>query len=193
MKQVYLGIAMSLLSLCAGGVSKASVSPCECTHLRSFGGRSICEKLFNYIRDTLPQGSIILELGSGWASGELAKYYTLWSIEHDEKFVGLYKTNYIYAPLINGWYNVDILKEKLPTGYNLILVDGPPGHVGLGRLPFFTHLNLFEKDVPIIFDDVNRPAEEKLMALVAHALQRKIFVFECGPKKFGVVLKAANG
>lgn len=42
---------------------------------QTFGGWSISEKLFNYIKENLEEGSCILELGSGWASGELSNFY----------------------------------------------------------------------------------------------------------------------
>jgi hypothetical protein len=47
----------------------------------------------------LVDGSTILELGSGWASGELSKHYRVYSVEHDEKWLDAFDTNYIYAPL----------------------------------------------------------------------------------------------
>jgi len=59
---------------------------CGCDHLRTFGEHwSVCEKLYSYIRETLKEGSTMLELGSGWASEEFSKHYTVWSIEHDEE------------------------------------------------------------------------------------------------------------
>ena len=65
---------------------------------------SISKELFDYIRKILPEGSTIVELGSGWASEQLSKYYTVYSIEHSEKWLDKYNTNYIYAPIKNNWY-----------------------------------------------------------------------------------------
>jgi len=152
----------------------------------TFGNSSISKQLFNYIRNNLAIGSTILELGSGWASGELSKYYTVYSIEHDKKWVNQYTTNYIYAPIKNKWYDVATLKKELPTAYDLILVDGPPGPIG--RYGFYKNLSLFNTNVPIIFDDINRKAEYNLMIDTASFLQHKIALFEGKEKYFGVVI-----
>ena len=70
--------------------------------LESFGDSSISKELYDYILANLPKGSTILELGSGWATDQLAKYYTLYSIEHDKKY--------------------KISKTKLRPGYTFIPV-----------------------------------------------------------------------
>ena len=164
---------------------------CNCTRTRSlpfiFGKNySVCQKLFAAVVDILPRGSTLLELGSGGASAEFSKYYSVWSVEHDMIWLNRYNTHYIYAPLVDNWYNVEILKKELPTKYDLILVDGPPGRIGRGK--FLDHLDLFITTVPIIFDDVNRVAEQDLMNRVAERLGRKATVTVCGTKAFGVLL-----
>ena len=145
---------------------------------------SICQELYNYILATLPRGSTILELGSGWGSSKLSMHYEVWSVEHDIDWLGRYKTHYIYAPIVNGWYSIEHLKNQLPRYYDLLLVDGPPEDLG-GRSKFFDNLALFNTHIPIIFDDVNRKAEYELMVDVANHLQRKIEIYACGDKKFG--------
>lgn len=158
---------------------------------RDFGTWSIDKKLFDYIRNTLSDGSTILELGSGWVSGEFSKYYTVYSIEHDARWLNRYNTHYIYAPIVHGWYSVEILQNELPEEYDLILVDGPTGKIGRGG--FFTHLDLFRTDVPIIFDDVNRYHEHELMINVAIKLQRSYTIFSvAGGKQFGVLQKSES-
>jgi len=147
---------------------------------------SIPKELFLYIRERLPEGTI-LELGSGWASGQLSKFYTLYSIEHDHRWLNRYNTNYIYAPIKNRWYNVDILKRELPEKYDLILIDGPPGDIGRGG--FYTNLWLFDTNTIIIFDDVNRKAEYDLMVRVANKLNRGFTVSakDRFGKMFGII------
>jgi predicted O-methyltransferase YrrM len=122
--------------------------------LRNFGGWSIDKELFDFIRSVLPEGKIMLELGSGWSSQKFSEYYTVYSIEHNEKWVGKYSTHYIYAPIKNGWYDISILSKKLPQSYDLILIDGPTGDIGRGG--FYSHLDLFNTNVIMIFDDINR-------------------------------------
>jgi hypothetical protein len=41
-------------------------------------------EVFNWIDENIPQGSLILEFGSGKGSIELSKKFDLISIEHDE-------------------------------------------------------------------------------------------------------------
>lgn len=154
--------------------------------LGNFGGWSIAKELFDYILQILPEGKIILEFGSGWASGELSNHYTVYSIEHDKKWLNKYNTNYIYAPIKSNWYDIDVLKEKLPQEYDLILVDGPPGAIGRGG--FYTFADFFNLNVPIIFDDVHRTAELKLMMQFSKKLNREPKVTEAANKKFGVLL-----
>ena len=155
---------------------------------RAFGGWSIDEGLFDFIRSELPEGKVLLELGSGWGSGQFSQYYTVYSIEHNPRWLGKYDTNYIHVPIKNKWYNPDILKENLPDNYDLILVDGPPGFTG--RHGFYTHLDLFKTNLTIIFDDVHRKAEYELMIRVGQKLQRNIVILNSDEshKKFGIIL-----
>ena len=68
-------------------------------------------------------------------------------------------------------YDVDVIKEKLIDKYDLILVDGPNGKFGRGG--FLKHIDLFNTNVPIIFDDINRDAERQLMIKVSEKVGRK--------------------
>lgn len=152
---------------------------------------SLSKELFNYIRSNLKDGSTILELGSGWSTGQLSNYYKMYSVEHDAKWLNLYNTTYIYAPIKNGWYDSEILEKEMPTDYDLLLVDGPPEIIG--RSKFFDNLDLFKKDVLIIFDDVNREKEHALMVQVADKLNKQYTVFNCvDGKAFGVLINDKN-
>ena len=151
-----------------------------------FGGFSIGKQLFNYVRSILPDGKTMLELGSGWASGEFSKHYTVYSIEDNLRWLNKYKTNYIHVPIKSNWYNADILKNKLPDHYDLILVDGPLGLIG--RQGFCTYLHLFKINVPIIFDDTHREEDYKLCMDVARKLGKEVQIIQDPPKSFGVIL-----
>lgn len=124
------------------------------------GKWSIDEVCFQWIRDNLKKGSTILELGSGFGTGQLARYYTMYSIEDNEKYIGKYDSTYIHAPLKNyegyKWYDTDILEEKLPRipPYQMILIDGPHGEYQ--RKGFQYNLDLFKLDCIMVFDDINR-------------------------------------
>ena len=157
---------------------------------KAFGGYSISKKLFDYIREILPKGSTIIECGSGWTSGELSKFYTVYSIEHNKAWLNRYNTNYIYAPIVDGWYDIDAIKKGLPEKYDLILIDGPPGYIG--RMKFYDNRTLFDTTVPILIDDVNRTQEYELLLKLADLLQRTPQIITSENKKFGILLPNKN-
>ena len=165
----------------------------------SFGGFAIDEELFAYIREILPIGETILELGSGDGTAELIKYYNVYSIENDEEWLGKYRSNYIHAPLKehkivrnlegNIWYDPSVLKKELKDlCYDLILVDGP-SRLKASRAGFVKYRSLFNLDVPIIFDDVNREGDWIIAVRIAGILKRPLTVHNTWKKKyFGVIL-----
>lgn len=189
--RTYIFLLLGILAISPESIEARGIQSCACVKTRSFSDVwSICSALYEHILEILPGGSTMVELGSGWGSGELSKHFTVWSVEHDEKWIGKYDTNYIHAPIIDGWYDVSTLKNQLPSSYDLLLVDGPPGKIGRGK--FLEHLELFNTDITIIFDDVNRPAEHKLMEEVSKKLGREFYVRQCGNKKFGVIARSAS-
>lgn len=161
----------------------------------SWGGWAIEKECYDYIRSILPEGSTVLELGSGYATQELSKHYNLISIEQDRKWLFKYDSTYIYAPLRkydglqHPWFDVDVLKNELPIyNYDLILVDAPVAGAGkeTSRWGFTHFIDLFKTDVPIIFDDVNRPEDYMNMINASIKLNREYKVFTYN-KSFGVI------
>lgn len=152
-----------------------------------FGGDSIERNCFDKIRDILPRGKTILELGSGRVTGELAKHYEMISIEHDSKWLNKYRSTYIYAPLVLDishdmwWYDTMVLERELPDHcYDLILVDGPPA-ISLGRkairMGFYHNLDLFDTRCPMVFDDMQPGRmEREMVAKVSKKLGRPFMV-----------------
>ena len=173
--------------------------------MNKFGGWAIQESCFNLIREILPEGKTILEMGSGTGTEALSKYYDMISVENQTEWIGQYKSTYIEVPIkeysknhINtaglfktkqskvytapdlpgedgptqvGWYDYKILTEKLKNlKYDLILVDGPNGRIGRGG--FLKHLDMFNTNVPMIFDDINREAEKQMMIKVSEIVKR---------------------
>ena len=158
--------------------------------VKKFGGWSISQELFNWILENLPEGKTILELGSGSGTVELTHHYNVYSIEHNEKWVGrAEKSTYIHAPIVeyNGysWYDVEIVREQLPKEYDLILVDGPPG--AIGRKGFLKNIHLFNTDVPIIIDDSNRREEAEMTGSLVNKLRKRAVHFYGAGKKFSVL------
>lgn len=145
------------------------------------GGWSISEELIESICKILPEGKTILELGSGKGTLELRKYFKVISIEHDPIYARkLDDTHLVYNiplkeikptkefPEAKEWYNPIFMSKgcyaPLPCPYDLLLVDGP---IGKNRAGLWKYKNLFNWDVPVIFDDTNREYEWKLCTLIA--------------------------
>lgn len=120
-----------------------------------FGEWSIERSLYDWLVGHLPEGKTILELGSGAASDELSKVWKLYSVEHDPNFLWKSKTNYIFAPITNGWYDIYILKQALPAQYDFVLVDGPEG---FNRPNMNKYADILAPGVPYLFDDVQEYA-----------------------------------
>lgn len=143
----------------------------------------------------------ILELGSGAGTQRLADAgYKMISIEHDEKFVGLHPSDYIYAPIRpfrkpcavfkddTGWYDREAVQAGLEgQSYDLILVDGPPNYIGRGG--FYKYKVLFNLDVPIILDDAHRPRVIQILQRLSAHLCRPYTVHGAwDDRHFGVIL-----
>ena len=153
----------------------------------NLGGWAIGPRLFEHIQQLLPVASTILELGSGTGTIELSTVYNVYSVEHSKHYLGLApKANYIYAPIVNYWYDVNTLQRQLPHHYDLLLVDGPPGHIG--RNGFYSNLALFNTQLPIIIDDANRPAEYALLRNVANQLCKQFDIYDdTDNKKYAII------
>lgn len=146
---------------------------------------SITEKTLDYINEF--KGTTLLELGSGEGTHELSKRWEVYSVEHDLNYVGLYDTNYIYAKIVNGWYDPTVLEVMLEgLNYDLLLIDGPPGHMRKGIL---NYLDLFNPDVPWIFDDLQRDLDYDVFTKVLVEREAHGSVIDHGIKKIGLVWK----
>lgn len=165
----------------------------------SFGGFAIDEELFLYIKKILPEGKTILELGSGHGTGELVKHWNVYSIEDNKKWLGKYHDQYIHAPLVwhkpiaklpgDIWYDSKVLRKELPfIHYRLLLIDGPCRY-DASRAGLIKYKSLFNFNVPIIFDDVNRVKDWDVAIRLAAILRRPITIHNTHKTKyFGVIL-----
>lgn len=160
----------------------------------------ISEELENFLQTLVFPGRPILELGSGAGTARLSKHFKMISVEHDERFVGLHPSTYIHAPIVpfekqcavfpsdEGWYSRAVLRQALPgLRYDLILCDGPPNFIGRGG--FYKWRELFNLNVPLVFDDAHRPAVIKIMQRFSAHLKRPYTVHGCwDDRHFGVIL-----
>lgn len=149
---------------------------------------AICEHTFKWILEHIPKGSTIVELGSGTGTKELCKHYTVYSVEDNLKWVNyVNESNYIHAPLISYgdhmWFNESIIKERLPSDYSFLLIDGPHAH----RVGFHKHINLFNQTIPWIFDDTH--ADHNLLEAIkcSELLKRPYKTYQGVIKKFTII------
>ena len=162
-----------------------------------FGDASIDEALIDYIREILPEASIILELGSGWGTTQLTKHWEVISIEHDKFYFDQLTNPRIHAPLVkhkpirsapgpHEWYDRDILTKELRLlNYDLLLIDGPPGGTRSGIIKY---IDLFDSDTIIVFDDLQRKADRRIINSVAAKLEKPYVIYtHLKGKPFGVI------
>lgn len=106
----------------------------------NWGGSGIEKVVFDWILENVPTGSTVIELGAGHVSTQaFAEHYKTYSVEDNPEYLGHYKVNYIYAHIVNGWYDREILQKLLPPKeeQKLILIDGSNRHNVLFNLDLF--------------------------------------------------------
>ena len=145
------------------------------------------DSFHQYVLQTFPDGSVILEFGSGFNTALLVAKFIVYTVEQDPKFLNLVPSaHYILAPIENeGWYSVDVLKNELPEIYDLVIIDGPKG--GHSRRGVLDHLDLLNTGVPWIFDDTNRSFDYKTMLKFCHMVGKEHSDFQTREKRFSVI------
>ncbi|MAS80648.1 MAG: hypothetical protein CMA28_03405 [Euryarchaeota archaeon] len=139
---------------------------------------AICRGVLEAIRALCQskENPVIVELGSGKGTEALTNFGKVYSVEHDEAWILNFEgVDYIHSPLteinpISGfnhlqWYDSQIMFNHLPSSYDLLLVDGPPGSVG--RSGILNHLDSVPDDVIWIIDDTLRTEEGHLSDTIA--------------------------
>jgi hypothetical protein len=148
---------------------------------KNLNGWALPEEAFEWLINNIKQESTILELGSGNGTKELVKFFNVYSVEQEKKWVGVEpKSTYIYSPLkkyenlipnSTGWYDNEYLINKIPKKYDVLIIDGP---IGNNRGNFIFFYNLFKIDVPIIIDDTNRKEDKKMALKIANDFNKEI-------------------
>lgn len=144
---------------------------------------SIGPMLIEWIHKNIPIKGSILELGSGKGTGILASRYKIYSIEHNKKWLGKYDSYYIYAPIKNGWYDAACL-ISLPK-HDMLLIDGPPESIG--REGILKNLDLFDRNVSIVIDDVHRQQDLQIATKIATVWKKRLYIFDDVRKKFAIL------
>ena len=158
--------------------------------MSNLGGWSIGQEFYNFLSQNLEEGKTIVEFGSGKGTIELTKKWKVYSIEHDEEWVGAAPdSNYVYAPLgEDGWYDTKKVFDNLPEKYDCIIVDGPIGPKA--RLGIDKHWDKLNTDIMIIFDDTDRPKDKEHAIRIAELLNKSYLEISetVGKKKKFIVL-----
>lgn len=151
-----------------------------------WGVHSISKELFDCMRHFIPSGSTLLEFGSGWGTSQLSEHYDMISIEDHINFIDIYKSQYIYAPRVDNWYDIEKIKNEIKKPYHAVLVDGNSDNSRLQGL--IANTSFFNWEVPWFFDDLNITTINMDFERFMMELNRPFVKYQCGPKPFGVVL-----
>jgi len=156
---------------------------------KNLNGWSIGEELFDWLVNNIKPGSTILEFGSGRGTIEIAKYFKVYSVECNPRWVGLTKdANYILSPMVDRWYDINpIMKELNGTDYKAIIIDGPNIRDG-DREGFIKNIKHFNtKKATILIDDTNRAYEHEFSKRVSKAVGRKNLTIKGFEKSFDII------
>jgi len=149
-------------------------TPEEAMDAQIWGASGICRETFEFILSKIPLGSTVVETGSGYVSTRIiGEFYDLYSIEDKEQFANLYNAKYIVAPLIDGWYDWEIVEPQLPESCALCFVDGPTGSGN--RWKIIERLQRINAATYIVHD-TDRPEELKLAEAIAKATGKQMEV-----------------
>lgn len=140
------------------------------------------EAAVNWLAHRVQPGWTIVELGSGDGSRALAAMVPagrLVCVEHDTRWLGrCEQAEYIHAPIVDGWYDQQVLAERLPKKMDCVVVDGPPGRIG--RFGLFAARELLDPSASLLIDDVHR-TEERELALAFQRERQQVLSIHCSP------------
>lgn len=142
----------------------------------------------------------VLEFGSGHGSQLLANHVDLYSVEHDESWIDITSSSYIFAPIQkntfseengqSGWYDLEVVEKMWPKEIEFVVIDGPPGVIG--RFGILSILHRLESVSAILVDDVDRPDEHRLALRLADELDMSLTIHDVDkPRKGGTERKFA--
>jgi hypothetical protein len=138
----------------------------------------ITEAMVDALTEHVPEGSTILELGTGRGTLALAEKFDVISVENQSKW-HLGKSKLFHIPLVGMpegmWYDPEKLTAALDgQAYDGILVDGPKG--GKSRQWFSKYYEeIFDTTVPVLIDDLWRPTDWLIALEVARVKDSRSF------------------
>ena len=153
---------------------------------------SIGNNLTKYL-DSLPQKESLLEFGSGDGTKRLADSgYSVYSIEHDPKYVSSSSEAVCLSPLEGDWYNHNQVAQFIITHmpFSVCLIDGPckPSQEATNyRDGILAHWRLLQHIPIIIADDIHRQEGLDVAVGLAAMLEKNIGTISDGNKQFGII------
>lgn len=152
--------------------------------MQKYGGMSLDKMCVQRIFNSLPKGSTILELGSGWCTGELSKKYTMVSVENNIDYLNKYDSDYIHAPIKEKWYDL----EEIDFDFDCLLIDGPHHRQG-NRKKILDNLSKFGdlSEKMIVVDDTDRKDGRIIFEKLLEKTGKKGKTFQGETKEFGVI------
>ncbi|MCB0359214.1 MAG: hypothetical protein KDD44_06250 [Bdellovibrionales bacterium] len=106
------------------------------------------------------------------------------SVEHDQAYINRCGSHFIHAPIVDGWYDREILRDRLRgIEYDMLLIDGPPGHIGRQAVLENLDTIYFNDQNPsvVMIDDINRPAERRIFEALAKSYPHSEIVRDFEP------------
>jgi hypothetical protein len=142
--------------------------------------KTVIEKLL----EVIPEGSTVLELGTGFGTIPIAEKFKVISIENNphwhqgvSELIEVPVVDQLNIPgsiskrfpLYKQWYDAELLRTKLAgKQYDAIIVDGPESP---SRRPgFLFNRSIFDQTVPVIIDDFHRPYDMRTGIMYAQAI-----------------------
>lgn len=136
-----------------------------------WGGSGIEKVVFDFILKHIAINDTVVELGAGLVStAAFSLHFDTHSVEHDDAYIGLFPSvKYIHAPVVDGWYDAEVLSTLLPRkkDQRLIFIDG------VCRDGILKHMHLFNPDALYVIHDTYRSKEQQLAQDLAKRLNRK--------------------
>ena len=153
---------------------------------------TIPRELWQMIRPMLRPGMVTLETGSGLSTLLLeAAGCRHTALEHDARFAAP-SDCVVVAPLAGDppWY--DWQPSDTDAGYDLILIDGPPGATG-GRVGILRIIaRLVRPETIVVLDDTHRADEDQLAATLSEQLGLTRVDRAAGPlRRFSILQRSA--
>lgn len=141
---------------------------------------AISKLMLQFMIQTIPKGSTILEFGSGRGTQKLSETFNMLSIEESLDWVGRYDSEYAHVEIENGWYDTDKVNDFIKNKtYDAILIDGPGAGVRNKIVDLISSGKLkLNTDVHIIIDDAEREDGYELSITMSNLLKRECKVVE---------------